>query len=74
MASSNLPTTMRALALSKRCTPEGYQIATLPVPRIQSEHEILVKVKAASINPIDVFMASESVLPPFVSNQSVNLK
>jgi NADPH:quinone reductase-like Zn-dependent oxidoreductase len=67
MASSNIPTTMRALALSKHCTPKDYLIATLPVPRIQSEDEILVKVKAASINPIDVKMASEYVffLVPF---------
>ena len=54
---------MRALALSKRCTPKDYQLATIPVPRIQKEDEVLVKVMAASVNPIDVLMASEFVLP-----------
>ena len=53
---------MRAIALSKFCKPSEYGLATLPVPQIKQPDEVLIKVHAAAINPIDVKMASEFVL------------
>ncbi|KAH8815150.1 chaperonin 10-like protein [Xylogone sp. PMI_703] len=60
MASGNpaIPATMRALALSKFCKPSEYAIATLPTPEIAKPDEVLIKVHAASVNPVDVKMAS----------------
>jgi NADPH:quinone reductase-like Zn-dependent oxidoreductase len=55
---SEIPTTMRAIALPAYCKPDKYDIGTIPVPKIKKPHEILIKVHAASINPIDVKMAS----------------
>ncbi|KAH6675661.1 chaperonin 10-like protein [Halenospora varia] len=55
---SQIPRSMRALALSKYCKPSEYAFATLPVPEIKEPDEILIRVKAASVNPVDVKMAS----------------
>lgn len=62
-----IPRTMRAIALTKYCKPTEYQLATLPVPTISKPDELLIKVKAAAVNPIDVKMASELVSPPSMS-------
>jgi hypothetical protein len=55
---SAIPTTMRALAIQKYSKPSGYEILELPVPGIKNPKDILVKVRAASINPVDVKFAS----------------
>jgi NADPH:quinone reductase-like Zn-dependent oxidoreductase len=55
---------MRALAITKHCTPKDYQLLTLPVPKIQADDDILIKVKAAGVNPIDVKMADTFVPSP----------
>ncbi|KAJ5945873.1 hypothetical protein N7454_002712 [Penicillium verhagenii] len=34
--------------------PSGYQLSELPIPKLGNDTEVLVKVHAASINPIDV--------------------
>ncbi|KAF4635187.1 hypothetical protein G7Y89_g2917 [Cudoniella acicularis] len=49
---------MRALAISKYCKPSEYQMSTLPLPEIARPDELLIKVKAAAVNPVDVKMAS----------------
>jgi hypothetical protein len=49
---------MKALVLAKYCKPSDYNIATVPTPRISKPDEVLVKVHSASINPLDVKMAS----------------
>ena len=54
-----IPISMRAVALSEHCTPEAYDIATLPVSQITKDDELLVKVHAASVNPVDVKLASK---------------
>lgn len=59
MASTKLPTTMRALALAQHCNPSAYNLANLPVPRITKPDELLIKVHAASVNPVDVKLAGE---------------
>ncbi|TGO49208.1 hypothetical protein BCON_0217g00090 [Botryotinia convoluta] len=54
---TKVPATMRALALSKFGKPDTYDIGTIPTPKITHENDILIKVEAASVNPIDVKMA-----------------
>lgn len=49
---------MTALALSNYGKPSEYNIATLPVPKVSKPYEMLVKVHAAAVNPIDVKLAS----------------
>lgn len=49
---------MRALAIQKYTKPSGYEILELPVPEIKNPKDIVVKVHAASINPIDVKLAN----------------
>ncbi|KAG4433336.1 hypothetical protein IFR05_011185 [Cadophora sp. M221] len=56
---TKIPTTMRALALAQHCNPSSYNCATLPVPRITKPDELLIRVFAASVNPIDVKLAGD---------------
>lgn len=49
---------MRSLAITNYATPDKYNVIDLPTPSIHSPGEILIKVHAASINPIDVKLAS----------------
>ena len=55
---SSLGTTMRALIFNRYCKPDDYEILQLPVPEIKSPDDILIKVHAVSINPVDVKIAS----------------
>jgi hypothetical protein len=55
---SQIPTSMRAIALPEYCKPDKYDIGTLPTPVIGNPDDVLIKVHAASINPIDVKLAS----------------
>lgn len=41
--SLKIPTTMRALALAKWGKPSDYNIATLPVPKIEKPDEVLLR-------------------------------
>jgi NADPH:quinone reductase-like Zn-dependent oxidoreductase len=50
--------TMRSLAIQKYCKPSEYQILELPKPKLKDPEDILIKVHAASINPVDVKVAS----------------
>jgi NADPH:quinone reductase-like Zn-dependent oxidoreductase len=54
---SEIPSTMRAIALAKYSKPNEYDFGTLPTPTISNPDDVLIKVHAASINPIDVKMA-----------------
>jgi hypothetical protein len=58
---TKIPTTMRAVALTKFCTPAEYQLGTLPVPKITRSDELLIRVRAASVNPVDVKLATSYV-------------
>ncbi|KLU88672.1 hypothetical protein MAPG_07657 [Magnaporthiopsis poae ATCC 64411] len=46
--SPEIPSTMRALATSKHCKPDNYEIQTLPVPKIVRPEDCLVRVHAAA--------------------------
>ncbi|TVY36950.1 2-methylene-furan-3-one reductase [Lachnellula occidentalis] len=56
--SQSIPSSMRALVLPRYCKPAEYDVATVPTPQISKPDELLVKVYAASVNPIDVKMAA----------------
>lgn len=58
---STIPTTMRAIALDKFSNPSEYNLANLPVPKMENDDDILIKIHAASVNPVDVKMASPSI-------------
>jgi len=60
---TKIPTTMRAIALTKFCNPAEYNVGTLPVPKITRPDELLIRVRAASVNPVDVKLASSYVFP-----------
>jgi NADPH:quinone reductase-like Zn-dependent oxidoreductase len=49
---------MLALVLPSYCKPSLYNVGTIPKPQISKSDELLVKVHAASVNPIDVKMAA----------------
>ena len=38
--------------------PSGYQLSELPKPVLEESNDVIIKVHAASINPIDVKKAS----------------
>ncbi|KAF3004675.1 hypothetical protein E8E14_002871 [Neopestalotiopsis sp. 37M] len=54
----SLPESMEALALFEYGQPAVYQKTSLKTPAITQANEVLIKVHATSINPIDVKMAS----------------
>ncbi|KAJ6102517.1 hypothetical protein N7486_004944 [Penicillium sp. IBT 16267x] len=45
---------MLSLHIPSYSKPSGYQLSELPTPKLSNETEVLIKVHAASINPIDV--------------------
>jgi hypothetical protein len=58
-ATPTIPRMMRALALPKHCNPSEYGLASIPTPEISGPNEILVHVRAASVNPIDIKLAGD---------------
>ncbi|KAF7594219.1 DNA-directed DNA polymerase [Aspergillus hancockii] len=49
---------MRSIGITSYCTPSGYEFHELPKPKLTRETDIIIKVQAASINPIDVKRAN----------------
>ncbi|OKL64467.1 hypothetical protein UA08_00997 [Talaromyces atroroseus] len=49
---------MQSYHINTYSTPQGYELGQLPRPEIENADEVLIKVHAASVNPIDVKMAS----------------
>jgi len=44
--------------LELKLTINSYNLATIPTPTIKTPDEILIKIHAAAINPVDVKMAA----------------
>lgn len=66
--SQTIPEKMRGLVTLKWAEPKEYTIANdLAVPKITKPDDVLIKVASASINPIDVKLASgfAKLLQPF---------
>lgn len=49
---------MQSYHINGYARPQGYELGQLPRPEIENATEVLIKVHAASVNPIDVKMAS----------------
>lgn len=49
---------MKSLYLTEYTKPNAFHISSFPKPQINGPHDVLIKVHAASINPIDVKLAS----------------
>lgn len=49
---------MLCIATPAYSDPSKYQLSTLPRPTVTRPTDVLIKVHAASINPIDVKLAS----------------
>lgn len=45
---------MLSVTTSKYSSPSGYELIKLPRPQISEPKDVLIRVHAASINPIDV--------------------
>lgn len=39
-------------------SPSGYELSTVPRPTVTGDNDVLIKVHAASINPVDVKKAA----------------
>lgn len=49
---------MLAINIPQHATPDQYELGEVPSPTVELATDILIKVHAASINPIDVKKAS----------------
>ncbi|KAF3389583.1 Reticulon-4-interacting protein 1 [Penicillium rolfsii] len=49
---------MLSINISNYATPQDYELSELPAPTVEGPDDIVIKVHAASINPIDVKKAS----------------
>lgn len=49
-----MATTMQAITASKYTNPDGYELTAVAKPTVAQPTDVLIKVHAASINPIDV--------------------
>lgn len=49
---------MQSICISSYSQPTAYGVAQLPKPVIEADNEVIIKVHAASINPVDVKKAA----------------
>lgn len=49
-----MATTMLSITTPKYSKPEGYELTTVAKPAVAQPTDVLIRVRAASINPIDV--------------------
>jgi NADPH2:quinone reductase len=55
---------MKAILMTAAGDPLVLQLADIPEPKIQSPTEILVRLKASGINPIDTKLRSRGTFQP----------
>ncbi|MEN8169724.1 MAG: zinc-dependent alcohol dehydrogenase family protein [Pseudomonadota bacterium] len=55
---------MKAILMSDCGSPEVLQLADIDTPKISHEHQVLVRLKAAGINPIDTKLRSNGTYYP----------
>lgn len=55
---------MKAILMTDCGAPEVLQLAAIDAPQIESEHQVLVRLKAAGINPIDTKLRSRGTYYP----------
>lgn len=49
---------MQAVTASRFTDPSGYELTTVPIPKASSPSDVVVRVRAASVNPVDVKLAN----------------
>ncbi|KAH8700926.1 chaperonin 10-like protein [Talaromyces proteolyticus] len=66
---SVIPPTMRSLCVHAYVKPTEFGIADIPVPKITTPNQVLIRVHAACINPVDMEIAGGNfkaiMTPPF---------
>jgi len=55
--SSDLPSTMRSLVATKFCSPAGYEVIDMPVPKIRKPDDVLIRLYAGAISTGDTLRA-----------------
>ena len=60
---------MLAITAPSHIDPSGYQLSTLPRPVVSDPADVLFRVHAASINPVDVKKAAEGCLIVVISRR-----
>jgi NADPH:quinone reductase len=55
---------MRAIAMAKPGGPEVLHLVTVPQPTLQTEQDLLVRLKAAGVNPIDTKLRQRGTFYP----------
>lgn len=58
MEEQSQQSTMHSITIPKYSPPGEYELTRMPPPTITSPKDVLIRVAAASINPIDVKKAS----------------
>jgi NADPH:quinone reductase len=58
--STPVMTTMQTIHVSKPGPASVLELATVPVPSLASEHDVLVRVRAVALNPADTKVRSDS--------------
>ncbi|KAI1138276.1 GroES-like protein [Hypoxylon sp. FL0543] len=75
---ARLPEKMRSLVATKYCWPTEWEVADMPVPKIEDPNDILIKVHAAGITtgdtllvrgPTRFIIGKLKYIPPQVTNQ-----
>ncbi|ORZ23234.1 chaperonin 10-like protein [Absidia repens] len=59
--STEIPTSMKALVLEQFGPPEALKYKTVPVPKLNKPTELLVRVVAASVNPVEAKLRSGNI-------------
>lgn len=67
---SDIPPMMRSLCVHGYAKPADFGIADIPVPKITTPNQVLIRVHAACINPVDMEIAGGKfkaiMTPPYV--------
>ncbi len=53
-----MATDMLAVTIAAFTDPSGYQLSTVPRPEVTDDTDVVIRVHAASINPVDVKKAA----------------
>lgn len=55
---------MKAIVMTAPGAPDVLQLREMPMPTLQSEHDLLVRIKAAGVNPIDTKLRKRGTFFP----------
>ena len=80
-SAGGLPSTMKAWVFDRYGLPEVLELRDVPLPTFRDDHEVLVRVRAASVNPVDrhnlkppiIFRRGQGILRPKVGRTGGDL-